>query len=181
MKYHNAYPSTDDTFFVLVCTRVGRYFDRGYPSLEEAAWQADRAKHVLNNHGLIGRLSAYNFPERLAVEPESAWSVLPKSLVDFYCAHLNGETPVTEADAIRVEEAKQLALSNIERQRLIDEETQKLIDEKNVVHRAQLSNLVEKQADILKAFDALALPKSTRERNSLTHTLGLLCSRLAQL
>ena len=181
MNYSNVYQSPDGTFFVLVCTRAGRYIDKGYATAEEAAWQADRAKHVLNNHGLIGRLSAYNFPDRLKTESESAWSVLPRPLVDFYCASINSDTPVTEADAIRVEEAKQIAEANAERQRLIDEAAKKLNDEKNKQTCIKLQLMVSTLRQLRDEFEALNLPKDTKERNSIQLTLGLLGQRLAQL
>lgn len=181
MNYHNVYQSPDGTFFVLVCTRVGRYIDRGYTTIEEAAWQADRAKFVLNNHGLIGRLSSYNFPERLAAESESAWSVLPAPLVAFYCAMVDKSGPVNDADAIRLEEAKLLVESNAERQRLIDEESKKLRDEKNEIVKAHLDNLVARQRDILREFDALYLPKSIKDHNALAAALSVLHLRLTQL
>lgn len=171
----------DKSFFLLVCTRVGRYTQRGFTTIEEAAWQADRAKFILNAQGLIGRLSAYNFPERLAAENESAWSVLPPSLAEFLCTHINASKPVTEDEAFQLEEAKRISEINLERQRLIDEATKKLNDEKNEIRRAKLDNLVQRQKDILNEFDKLFLPKSTKERHAITNALGVLCSRLAQL
>lgn len=182
MNYHNVYHSKKDgTFFVLICTRAGRYTDTGYATLEEAAWQADRAKHVLNAHGLIGRLSSYNFPERLEAESESAWSVLPPPLVGFYCKHLTTDTPVTEQEAARAEEAKMLALANIEKQKLIDEATKKLEVEATKTQRVNLESLCKRLADCVREFDSIQLPKSTKERNAITHALGLVSSRLAQL
>jgi len=182
MNYHNTYPATDEkTFFVLVCTRVGRYIDRGYKTLDEAAWQADRAKFVLNSHGLIGRLSAYNFPERLAVESESSWSLLPPALTEFLCNNINTAKPISEDEAAFIEEAKRISEINIERQRLLDEETKKLHDAKTEKHKATLTALVKAQTDVLQVFDTLHLPKSIKERNAIAHALGLLCSRLAQL
>jgi len=171
----------DKSFFLLVCTRVGRYTQRGFTTIEEAAWQADRAKFILNAQGLIGRLSAYNFPGRLAAENESAWSVLPPSLAEFLCTHVNAAKPVTEDEAFQLEEAKRISEINLERQRLIDEETKKLHDAKTEKHKVTLTALVKAQTDVLQVFDTLHLPKSIKERNAIAHALGLLCSRLAQL
>ena len=181
MNYHNVYQATDKTFLVLICTRAGRYTDKGYATLEEAAWQADRAKWVLNNHGLIGRLSAYNFPERLNAESESAWSVLPPPLVEFYCKHPTTDNPVTEDQAAQIEEAKILAASYAERLRLIDDETKKLNDEAVKGQKLHLDLLTKQLADCLQEFDTIHLPKSTKERNAIAYALGLLYSRLAQL
>lgn len=182
MNYHNVYHSKkDETFFVLICTRAGRYTDTGYATIEEAAWQADRAKWVLSNHGLIGRLSAYNFPERINAETESSWSVLPPPLVEFYCKHLTTDTPVTEDEAARAEEAKMLALANAEKQKLLDEESKKLSDEKNKVIRAKLQNLTERVRDVLNEFDELNLPKSTKERNALAAALSAIHIRWSRL
>lgn len=183
MKYKNVYQDSAGQFFYLLTIRGNRFIEGGFLTDEAAAWQCDRAKWLLNCQGLTGRKTSYNFPERVEAESDSAWSVPVSGLWDFAeKLKFTGSCPVASVeDAARLEDALTLADSRLERERLLDEATKRRLDERVAASVAELSKLVERQRDILKAFDSLSFPKSTKERNSLAAALGLLCSRLAQL
>lgn len=187
-KLLNVYQDPHGSFYYLITIRGHRFVEANFPTAEEAAWQCDRAKWFLNCHDLMGRKTSYNFPERIESEGESAWSVPVPGLWDFIeqCKKsLDSVAVVTPDVAALLEESRAIAQGQLDRDREVEEAKRQILESRNTdkqkVTCESLQEMVSTMRQLRNKFEALNLPKDTKERNSIQLTLGLLGQRLAQL
>jgi hypothetical protein len=187
-KLLNVYADADGTFYYLITIRAKRFIEAGFQTAEEAAWQCDRAKWFLNCHELMGRKTAYNYPERIQSVGESEWSVPIPGLWEFIeqCKGAGEVCPILSIDdAERMEQARAIAEGQLERDREVEEAKRRIVEDRRVkdtsVARETLQTIISSLRHAIEQFDSLHIPKSTKPANALHAALRAMGAELASL